>query len=137
MPIIGFNFDKITVEKKDKITGKFNIKNDVGIKSVEQEQLVLKGSEDVLKFGFEYKIDYEPKIGSIVLKGHILYMDDTKIIKEVLKEWKKNKKVLPTLTPLLINAVLHKSSIKALELSQDVNLPPHINLPRIQPKQKQ
>ena len=36
MPIVGFNFDKIVVEKKGPITGQVKVKNDMMIKTVDQ-----------------------------------------------------------------------------------------------------
>jgi hypothetical protein len=131
MPIVGFNFDKIGAKKDNKITGKIEIKNNVSIVSVEQEKLSITSSDDIIKFTFEFKASYEPKIGAIQINGHILYMDEPKKIEAIMKEWKKNKSIPKTLAPLIINTALGKSNIKALTLSQEVNLPPHIRLPLI------
>lgn len=133
MPIVGFNFDHINVEKLSQITGKINIKNDIGIKNLEQEKLPIGKSEESLKFHFEYSLDYQPKIGNITLKGHILYLDEPKKIKEIMTGWKKNKKIPPDITEQILNTVLFKCNIKALALSQEVNLPPHIQMPRLRP----
>ncbi len=134
MPIVGFNFDKIIVEKINKVEGKIDIKNDLGIKKVEQEKISLTPDEEVLRFTFNYGLIYEPKIGSISMVGHILYMDKPDAISNILKYWKKNKKAPKEMLPLLLNAVLSRCSVKALTLAQDVGLPPHLNLPRIKLK---
>ena len=60
-------------------------------------------------------------------------MDEPKKIEDILKTWKKDKSLHKDITQLIINAVLSRCNIKALELSQDVNLPPHIRLPLIKP----
>jgi hypothetical protein len=133
MPIVGFNFDKIGAKKDNKITGKLKVKNDVKITSVEKEKLTITSSEDILKFNFEFKASYEPKFGAIQINGHILYMDDPKKVDDIMKGWKKNKTVPKDLSPIILNAVLSRCSVKALTLSQDVNLPPHIKLPMIRP----
>ena len=133
MPIVGFNFNKITAEKNNKITGKLNIKNDLAIKDIEQEKIALGKSEEVLKFNFEYVINYEPNVGKISITGNILHMDEPKKIKEILDDWKKQKKLPKELAPRILNTILSKCNIKALILSQDINLPPHIKMPFVKP----
>jgi len=129
MPIVGFNFNQINAEKSNKITGKLNIKNDLSIKDIEQEKIALEKSEEVLKFNFEYVINYEPNIGKIAITGNVLYMDEPKKVKETLDTWKKEKKLSKELAPRILNTILSKCNIKALILSQDINLPPHIKMP--------
>ena len=129
MPIVGFNFEKIIIEKKNKITERLNIKNDLVIVGLESEKLNLSKSEDILKFNFKFSVNYEPKVGEILLEGNVLYMDEESKTKEILAGWKKDKKVPKDLAPKLLNTILAKCNIKALTLTQEVNLPPHIKLP--------
>jgi hypothetical protein len=129
MPIVGFNFEKIRIEKKNKITEKLNVKNDLAIVGLEQEKLNISGSEDVLKFNFKFTVNYEPKVGEILLEGNVLYMEEGTKAKEILDGWRKDKKLPKELAPKLLNTILAKCNIKALTLTQDVNLPPHIKLP--------
>lgn len=131
MPIVGFNFDKIGAKKDNKITGKVQIKNNVDIKNVEQEKLSITSSDDILKISFEFKASYEPGIGAIQINGHILYMEEPKKIEEISKNWKKSKNLPKDLAPQIVNSILSRCNIKALTLSQDVNLPPHIRLPSL------
>ncbi|MBU3940334.1 MAG: hypothetical protein KKH88_00180 [Nanoarchaeota archaeon] len=133
MPIVGFNFDKISVEKTGKIAGKLNIKQSTGIKTVEQEKLLLGTPEEVLKFGFEYKIDYGG-IGEINLLGHVLFLDEPKKIKAILDQWKKNKNIERVIMEQVVNTILYKCTIKSLNLAQEVNLPPPIKLPMVESK---
>jgi hypothetical protein len=134
MAIIGFNFEKIIVEKKNKINSKLSIKNNLSIVNIEQEKLNLTNSGDVLKFNFEYTANYEPKIGQIVLAGHILVMEESIKVKEILEEWSKDKKLPKDLMSQILNTILAKCNIKALSLTQEVNLPPHIKLPMLKNK---
>jgi len=135
MPIVGFNFDKIIVEKKGPIKGRVQVKNNMSIKDVEQQELVMgKKKEEVLKFSFEFSSNYEPKIGVIDIKGHILFMESPAEVKKIMDGWKK-KKVLPQdLMTYLLNSVLVRCNVKALVLAHEVNLPPHIKLPTIKPQ---
>ena len=134
MPIVGFDFDKIIVERKSKTLGNINVKHNLGIKEVEEEKIPLSKLEQVLRFNFEYTVDYEPKVGNLQLNGHILYLDEPKKIKELMTDWKKNKKIPTEIMEQLLNTILFKCNIKALSLSQDVALPPHIPLPRLEPQ---
>ena len=74
MSIVGFNFEKIMVEKKNKVSSNLKIKSNLSIVDIEKENLNLTSAGDVLKFNFEYGVDYEPEIGKIVLNGNLLYM---------------------------------------------------------------
>jgi len=134
MPIIGFNFDKVEAEKKNPIKGKISIKHNFGVKKLEEEKLPIGKSEKALRADFEYNVSYEPKIGSISIKGNLLLMEDPKKHKEILNSWKKDKKIPTEIMSQMINAIILRCNIKALTLSQDVNLPPHIPLPRLTKK---
>ncbi|MEK6974228.1 MAG: hypothetical protein AABW41_03270 [Nanoarchaeota archaeon] len=131
MPIIGFNFDKIEVEKKKQVTEKIEIKNNLGIKDIDLEKIPLNNIEEVLKFMFEFSLVYDPDIGNITINGTILYSDESKKLKDIQKEWKKNKKIDTKLLEMLLNNVLYRCHVKALTLAQEVNLPAHLNLPSL------
>lgn len=133
MPIVGFNFDKTLAERKAPVKKGMRAAHNITIEDVKEEPLNLgeNTKKPGLKFSFEYKVDYQPDIGEILIKGHILYLEDEKKIKEIVTNWKKNKKMGPELTASLINTAIMKSAIKALSLSQDVNLPPHLPIPTI------
>src|SRR3989344_4325183 len=108
MPIVGFNFDKILVERKDVIKRPLNIHTDVSIKDVTEEKIPLGKTEELLKFNFEFN-------------GNVLYLEDPKKTAEIMKEWKKSKNVPTDLMSELINNILQRCNIKALTMAQDVN----------------
>ncbi|MEK6932974.1 MAG: hypothetical protein AABW56_04245 [Nanoarchaeota archaeon] len=132
MPFIGFSFDKIEATKDvEEIKGNINIKHSLNIKDVKIHEVTMDKKQDVLKFIFEFKLNYEPKVGNINLLGNMLYLEDKKKINEILANWKKNKKLPNEVMQGLFNTVLTKSNIKALDLAQDINLPPHLPMPKI------
>ena len=88
----------------------------------------------MLKFGFEFSSNYEPNIGVVDIKGHILFMEEPAEIKKIMDSWKKKKTLPQQLVVYLLNTVLVRCNVKALVLSNEVNLPPHIRLPTISPK---
>ena len=131
--IVGFGFTKITAERKEAAKGKIDINNNVTIKNVEESDLSLgKDKQSILKFIFEFTSKYEPAIGSIMFEGEILYLEEPKKIKEILNSWKKDKKVPKELMTGLLNTILAKCNVQALIVSQEINLPPPIPMPRVQ-----
>ena len=136
MPIIGFQFDKVSAQRTGAIKGKIDIAHNVNIKDVALEQINLDKKQDALKFNFEFKVDYKPDLGNILIEGHLLFLDKPEKIKEIQNSWKKNKRIPEDITTNVINTILIKANVKSLILSQDVNLPPQIQLPKAVTKQK-
>ena len=137
MAIVGFNFTKMLVERKGDLKGKINIQNNVGIKNVEKAELSLGSAKQKgLKISFEFKSTYEPKIAEIVLEGNVLDIEDEKKVDNLLKEWKKSKKLPNEVITPIINSILTKCNIQALVMSRDINLPPPIPLPKVQQQAK-
>jgi CO dehydrogenase nickel-insertion accessory protein CooC1 len=135
MPVVGFNLEKISIEKQNPITGQVKVKNNVSVKSVEEKELSLGNTnKQGLKFNFEFSIDYDPKVGNMSLKGHLLYIEDEKKVKDILKDWKKDKKISNEIMVELINTILLRCTVKTLTFAQEVNLPPHLPLPRVNQK---
>lgn len=138
MPIVAFNFDKIVLEKKTQITNKvrIDIKNNINIKEVKEEKLFTPNKEDCLRFDFFFGLDYTPNIGNISFTGHIIYFDEQKKLKEIIKDWNKNKKIPQEIMGQIVNTILFRANMKALSLCESVNLPPHLKMPRLSPKAK-
>lgn len=137
MTIIGFNFTSISVEKKAPVKGKVNISNNISLKEVKDTQLALGTSNQPgLRFEFEYTSKYEPDIGSIVLKGEIIDIEEEKVVKDVVKEWKKSKSLSKEIRKNVLSHILTKCNIEAVVLSRELNLPSPIPMPKIQDNAK-
>ena len=139
MPIVGFNFERINAERKKGLMKGMQAKHEVSIKSVDQEDLSsMEKNRQGIRFNFDYDVVYEPGIGRIILSGNIIYSDDDKKIKEILNQWKKNKEIPTDLKQQILNTAIMRSTIRALSLSQEVNLPPHLPIiPTISKRQTQ
>ncbi|MBW2999490.1 hypothetical protein KY339_02355 [Candidatus Woesearchaeota archaeon] len=132
MAIIAFNFTSMNVERKQAVKGKLSINNNVTITDVSEANLALgTGKQNSLKFTFEFVSKYEPKIGEIKLKGELVDVQDEKKVDEVMKQWKKEKKIPSETAKPVLQTILTKCNIQALILSKDINLPPPIKLPMI------
>ncbi len=136
MTILGFNYDKLNVEKKEEEIKKgsdFKVTYNVNIKDMQDYELKLQDKQKALKFLFEFSIKYTPQIGSLDMGGNIIYAEDKDKIKEIKKHWDEKKDVPDDIKTQLINLIFRRSNIKALLLAQEVNLPSHIPMPKIVP----
>jgi hypothetical protein len=133
MTIVGLQLNKIIVDKIAPVKGKVSVNNNVSVKEVEKTDLTFGTSkQDALKFTFEFKASYEPKIATITLEGTVTFFDKPAAIADIEKGWKKDKKVAPEIMTPILNTILTKCNIEALLLSREVGLPPPIPMPRVQ-----
>jgi hypothetical protein len=132
MAIVGFEFNRIDVSKKETATGKINISNNVGITDVKKSDLKLGATKQHgIRFEFSYKSLYEPDFAKIELGGSILYLTDEKGAKEIVDGWQKDKKLKKEVAEKIINSVLTKCNIQSIILSNTVNLPPPVPMPNV------
>jgi hypothetical protein len=129
MKIIGFNISKILVERKSPIKGKLEIKSGLDIENIEKDEVPISPTP-ALKFDFSYKLDYNPNIAKIEIKGSIVTLDDKDESKDILKKWKKKKFDHASKIPLF-NFIMSKCNIKAIQLEDDLGLPLHIPMPKL------
>lgn len=138
MAIVGLNFDKLIVERKDNISGKVTINNNISIKDIEERDLSLgKTKQNGLRFKFEFTSKYNPDLAEIKINGDVMYLEDAVKVKKILDEWKKDKKIDKEILTPVLNSALTKCNIQALILSKEVNLPPPLNLPKLKPREKE
>lgn len=137
MAVVGFSFSKISGVKSSTFSGgEVRIAHNVTITNVSKSTMDLGASkQELLKFNFDFKVQYEPKVAELSFEGEILFMDALEVIIKVEKEWKKSKHVQPQelLNNILFN-ILSKCNIEALLLSRELNLPPPFPIvPNLQP----
>ncbi len=136
MPIIGFSFDKILVENKME-KGKMpeKVETHIIINDIKQEDAGVNVKEGILRLSFLFELEYTPKVADMLLGGKVTYVGEDKETKKIFANWKKDQKNMDfnAIRPI-INFVLVKCNIKALELSQEVNLPPHLPIPVVGPQ---
>jgi len=129
MRVIGFNFIKLKGEKKKNSFKDLKISTHIDVlelKTIKAD--LLKTKEDILNAVFTYKVDYEPGIALIELEGNAVITLDPKEVKDILKQWKK-KKLPEEFKIFLFNLILKKSTLRSLQLEEELNLPPHMPLP--------
>ena len=139
MSIVGFTFHKIVAEKNTSNPAftKLDVNNNVAITNIDPLDFPLgKAKQAALKFSFEYTTKYVPDVGEMFMTGEIVYLGDPKQNDEILKRWKKEKKLAKEVSRDIINNILMRCNIESLILSRDVNLPPPIPLPRVREEEK-
>jgi len=135
MPIIGMNFKFLEAQRKDtQVKGEIKINSFPKITNV-KEAKVSNMKSNAVALEFEFSTDYEPDVGKIKLMGELLYQTDKQ--KEILDKWKKEKKISEDLGVEVLNHLFRRCLLKSAHLSEEVMLPPPLQMPRIKPKEKQ
>ena len=133
MRVIGFNFEKISVERLKARTENLKINTNIDVSEIKEiKNEVLKTKESIIEVVFSYSIKYEPGLATVDLRGHLVLSLDDKLAKDVLKEWKK-KKMPDGFRISLFNLILRKATVKSLQLEDELSLPLHVPLPSIRP----
>ena len=131
MKIIGFNFTKISIEKLSDNLKDLKINTNIDVKGINQlKQEFFNTKENVIEVKFGYDVTYSPEIAKISLEGNIILLVDLKTSKKFIKDW-KNKKIDEEYKLMIFNVVIKKSSIKAIQLEDEMNLPLHVPLPSV------
>ncbi len=132
MPVINIMINEMEGEKKKSPKGNINIRSTPKIKKVSEKKFDLKGVDKVLSIEFEFKTEYTPKVGSIEMSGELVYAGADN--KKVLKKWKKEKKLDESVGMDIINSIFRRCILKAVNLSEDLQLPPPIQIPKFTPR---
>ncbi len=124
--LAALNFYKVIAEKNPNET-KFSVKPAINIKSLESYK---SSKTELCKVDFSFGISYGP-LGKVELEGALFLSMDSKTLKETLKGW-KDKKLDNETNLLILNIIIQRASLRALQLEEDLGLPPHVSLPKLQ-----
>jgi hypothetical protein len=131
MTIVKINIHKVNAERNlESAGGQIKINNNVSIKNVEDLAFDVDGKKG-LKFSFSFNCNYEPDLGKIEVEGQILFVESSAKIEEIKKGWDKTKKIPIDIMEQVVNAALHKGNIQAIKISEEVNLPSPLPLPKV------
>jgi len=134
MKIIGFNLIKISVERKENIKGELKINQNIDIQDIQKETVPI-SSESAIKIKFRFAIDYSNDFAKIEFEGFLIVLPDKNDLNKFLDSW-KNKQLPENYKVPLFNFIMSKCNVKALSLEDDLSLPTHIQMPRINPQQE-
>ncbi|MGE0792584.1 MAG: hypothetical protein AB7V77_00205 [Candidatus Woesearchaeota archaeon] len=132
MTILNFNFTKINVEKKGKLSNEMKIQSKMTLTDLKSSNVASGSKQQAFVIKFAYSVNYEPKVGTIDLEGELIYLADEKLAKEIEKVWKDSKNLPKEVALQVLNRILHNCNVEALILSKEIALPPPIQLPKVQ-----
>ena len=139
MPAVGMKLKLINASKREDFDGMAGVENRTKIKDVAERELPAigkKGLEITFVFDVDYKKENGKSFATIEMEGDVFYLGEDQ--KKVLEMWSKEKKIPEDLNLDLINTILRRCITKALQLSEELQLPPPIALPyaRMKPPEK-
>jgi hypothetical protein len=144
MKVIGFNFTKILAEKTPEFKGPKSIDTNIEFTNFEKDKIDLLSQEgDVGKISFAYTLSYSDSKdkkekkdteASIKMDGMIMLSISKEELKDLQKGWKKKQLPKGTQIPLF-NLILKKCTPRALQIQDELNIPSHIPIPQLRPKQ--
>lgn len=131
MKLLGFTFNKISIERLNNIANDLKVNNNIDIAEIKPiKQDFFKSKDEFIGVKFSFVLNYEPEVAKIEVNGDIALAVEPRVAREVLKEWKENKKITDEDFRIsLFNIILKKSSLKAIQLEEELNLPIHISFP--------
>lgn len=136
MGIVGFNFSKLSVDKKAEFKQGDQFSSNVTITNIKEEDHRYSKEESLAIFDFDFIVTYGPA-GSININGKIIYAGIKKEIKDMIDSWKKDKTLSTPALQFVFNMILYRCNVRALEFSELVGLPAPFNLPFLRPETEQ
>ena len=136
MRVVGFNFKKLEAERKESKKGKLKIDSNIDIEEIEEQEFSLDKDKKALRFIFNFSINYKPGIATITLNGYLIAVFSKENAKKIQNKW-EDKKLPSEVKKLIFNFILKKSNLKALELEDELGLPPHLPMPKLKSGSKQ
>ncbi len=139
MAVIGFSFTEFSCKREgSSLKGGIEITHNLTLVDAQKTSVTVGGKKnEVLKVDFSFDVVYKG-LGKVSIKGDSIYTDTPEIVEESLKTWTKDKKLPQSVNEQVHKFVYSKAIVKALELSDSLNLPAPIPLPKISfsPKKK-
>jgi len=133
MAIVGFSFRKFDCERNaGSKVGNIEINHNISIEEVSKTSINLGGSNDeVLKIDFVFNVGYSNELGHVKIFGDVIFSDVKAIIDESFKSWSSDKKLPSMVNEEALRFIYTKVSVKAIALSDALNLPSPIPLPKL------
>lgn len=131
MKVIGFNLKKIVAEKNDNLPEKLQIHQNINIKDIQKEKVPI-SNQEALMIVFNFSIEYSEEYAKLEFEGNLILLPEKNELKDFLKSW-KDKKIPETERAGLFNFIMSKCNIKALNLEDELGLPFHVPMPRVNP----
>ncbi len=135
MSIVKHQTLKLYGEIKEQISLPVEVKNNIVITKVEEDELFKSKDSKALKIYYDFKSLYNNTQVEIEVKGLILYLKKEDEAKEILDYYNKNN-LLPENVMLEVgNFALIKAQLLAISIAKDLEIQSPVMLPRMEKKQ--
>ena len=132
MKVIGFNFNKISIEKLSDNFKNISLESQIDFEEVKNiKSNILNSDEEVIVAKAKYILKYSPDIVNIEMGLNVLISLNPENSKKIIENWNDSKKLPEDFRFFLNNLILKKTTLKALELEDELNIPPHIPMPSL------
>jgi len=129
--LIGSRITSITAKRDQEFSGEVSIKTNIQIVSFDS----VPEDDSTMKTSYVFEIDYGD-LGNVKLNGVIFVKTTTEVIASLIESLSE-KKIEMEEHAHITNLIIQKASIKAFELEDELGLPIHMNLPKVQIKDKE
>ena len=109
------------------ITGKRKKLEQVQNAEVTIDVKKVKKHEDHYDIDFEYRVNYEPKVGEIMVKGTILFDSE----EDLEAKWKEDKKLPKEILESVLNTGMLQGTVHATILSPGLRFAPPVMTPKV------
>ena len=136
MPVVGFTINTIEAKREKNVPDtkeQLKINSTPKVTGIQEINLPSIGRK-ALVVEFDFSTTYTPNIGSIKVSGDLILVSEDN--KKVLDAWEKNKSIPNDFYIEVMNYLFARCVLKILNLSDDLQLPPPLNLPFIAPTQE-
>jgi len=89
---------------------------------------------DYLLVSYRYTVKYDPDIGHILIEGNLWYLN--KDLKKVVRKEKDKVTVDKEVMEEVSTSIIREALLDSIEISRKLQLPPPMNLPRVEVKSK-
>lgn len=133
MIIVGDKVTKINAVRGDLTKGD-GIESKPEIKSVTKKELFSAGEKkDGVSIDYIYTSTYG-KESSIEIEGSLFLIGDATNLKELIKNYKKNKKLDENVAIVVLRRIFEVGMTNSVIIAKSMGLPAPIQLPRVVPK---
>ena len=126
MPVIGIKMNRIEAERNDEVapTGPVRIAPSQKITDVKETQINSpNGKTKALEIGFEFNTIYNPEVGGIKLTGAIIFQDNAKKRKEILKTWKDSNRIEKSIEREVIASLTSRAFLVSINCAREIGVP--------------
>lgn len=139
MSVIGLNIKSMNSERDDSISGNISVNTSPKIINMEKKSISSLDNKKALSLKFKFKCNYttdddDETVATIDIGGNVLYLVDDP--DEAMEKWEENKEIDDKIVVQSVNHIMRKCLTKAINISEDLQLPPPLRFPKAKKKKK-